>query len=101
MTSPDTFSIPQARRLLNDLFQHRLGVYWTDFLVSLTIGYACAGVYLSAPLGSPQQVVCFLVAGFALFRVGSFIHEIVHFGRGQMTAFHAAWDILAGVPMLM
>src|SRR5690606_19878397 len=95
------FSIPEARRLLNDLFAHRPAIYWTDFLVSLTIGYSCAAVYLNAPLGSPQQIVCMGIAIFALFRVGSFIHEIVHFGRNEMRAFTVAWDLLAGVPMLM
>ncbi len=101
MAASPPFSIPQARRILGDLFHHRAAIYWTDFLVSLTIGYAAAGVYLSAPLGSWPQLAGLVIASFALFRVGSFIHEIVHFGRGEMRSFHITWDVLAGVPMLM
>jgi fatty acid desaturase len=101
MSSPATFSIAEARRLLGDLFEHRPAIYWTDFLVSLTIGYACAATYLNAPLGSLPQIVCFPIAVFALFRVGSFIHEIVHFRRDEMKGFRTAFDLLAGVPMLM
>ena len=94
------FSIPQARDILRDQFQHRASIYWADFLVSVTIGYAAAMVYLNAPLGSPQQIVCFLIAGFALFRVGSFIHEIVHFSGRNLRTFRVAWNLIAGVPML-
>jgi fatty acid desaturase len=101
MSATRHFSIPQARRILSDLFRHRPAIYWTDFLISLTVGYAAASVYLGAPLGSAPQVLGLLVASFALFRVGSFIHEIVHFGKDQMRPFTVAWDILAGVPMLM
>ena len=95
------FSVGQARRILTGLFTHRPWIYWVDFLVSLTIGYGCGHLYLTAPWFSIQQGVALVVASFALFRVGSFIHEIVHFGKGEMRAFRVAWDILAGVPMLM
>jgi fatty acid desaturase len=101
MASATNFSIPQARRILSDLFHHRAVIYWADFLISLTIGYGSAIVYLNSPIGSPQQIVGLVIASFALFRVGSFIHEIVHFGKGEMRAFTVAWDLLAGVPMLM
>jgi fatty acid desaturase len=101
MASSTNFSIPQARRILGDLFHHRPAIYWADFLISLTIGYGCATLYLNSPIGSPQQIVGLVIASFALFRVGSFIHEIVHFGKGEMRAFTVAWDLLAGVPMLM
>jgi fatty acid desaturase len=95
------FSIPQARRLISDLFRHRPVIYWVDFLASLTIGYGFASLYLSAPLGSWQQVLALVIASFALFRAGSFIHEIVHFRKGEMRWFVVAFDLLAGVPMLM
>ena len=39
----------------------------------------------------------FLVAAFALFRVGTFIHEIVHLRRGTLPGFVAAWNVVVGI----
>ncbi len=97
----EKFSVRQARRIVADLFVHRPIVYWTDFLVSLAMGYTFAGLYFRSPLFSLRQLVCFLVAGFALFRVGSFIHEIVHLSGKTLRTFRITWNILAGIPMLM
>jgi len=95
------FSVPHARRLIADLFELHAVTYWADFLVHLTIGYVAAGIYLTSPLFTWYQIVCYFIAGFALFRVGSFIHEIVHMSGRQMRAFRVAFDILAGIPLLM
>jgi len=93
--------IQQARRLVSDLLAPRPAVFWTDFLASLTVGYAAAAVHLEARFLSPLQLTAWLVAGIALFRVSLFMHEIVHFRRGEMTAFKVAWNVLAGIPFLM
>ncbi len=95
-----SFDVGQARALVKDLFVPNPLIYWADFLGSLTIGYAAAVVYLTAPLFSWQQIVCFLISGCALYRVGSYMHEIVHFRRNEMRGFRVAWNILAGIPML-
>lgn len=95
------FSIQQAHGLVKDLFQHRASIYWADMIATLAVGYTAAGIYLSAPLFSPLQIACYFIAGFALFRAGSFIHEIVHMPGRQMRAFKIGWNILAGIPMLM
>ena len=95
------FSIPNARQIVSDLFVHKPAIYWTDFLISLTIAYSGAYLYFRAPLFSWQQLAFFLIAGFALFRVGSFIHEIVHLSGNTMRTFRIIWNIVAGIPMLM
>jgi fatty acid desaturase len=94
------FPIGEARRLVGDLFQAKRAIYWADFLVSLTVGYLCAGVYLTAPAFSLPQLLCYPIACALLYRIGSYMHEIVHFRRGEMTPFVVAWNILAGIPML-
>ena len=94
-------SIHQARRLVADLFVPRPVVYWADFLASLVVGYGATLVYLGAAPWSALQLAAWLVAGLALFRLSLFIHEIVHFRRGEMTAFKVAWNVLAGIPLLM
>jgi len=95
------FSVDRARREVKDLFRHRPAIYWADLIICLTIGYTAAAIYLSQPLLSSLQIICYFVAGFALFRAGSFIHEIVHMPGKQMRGFKIGWNILAGIPMLM
>jgi fatty acid desaturase len=99
--SSGAFSFREARRILGDLFVHRPVIYWADMLLTLAVGYGFAFVYLNAPAFSPLQIASFLISGFALFRVGSFIHEITHLRQGELMAFRVAWNIFAGVPMLM
>ena len=74
--------------------------YWADFLLSLVAAFASAGVYLSMPLGSWQQLVAFPLAAFWLYRLGSLIHEVCHLGEHEMPVFKATWNLLAGVMML-
>ncbi len=90
----------QARAIVADLFVRNAAFYWADFIVCLVVGYGCALVYLTAPLLSARQIVCFFVAACALYRLASFMHEIVHFRRGEMRVFKVAWNLLAGIPML-
>jgi fatty acid desaturase len=100
-TEPATFSFREARRILGDLFVHRPAIYWADLVVTLAIGYGCAALYLNAPIAWPWKLVSFFISGFALFRAGSFIHEITHLRQGELLAFRVGWNILAGIPMLM
>jgi fatty acid desaturase len=96
------FSVQQARDLIKDLFPHKAWIYWTDFLLTITIGYTAAYLYLNhpTPIWSWERLTSYFVAGFALFRAGSWIHEIVHFRGKQLQRFTIAWNILAGIPML-
>jgi fatty acid desaturase len=98
---PTSSVMPQARRLVADLFEPRPAIYWTDFLGSLTVGYTATAIYLSAIPFSPAFFLAWLIAGVVLFRVSLFMHEIVHFRRGEMTAFKACWNVLVGIPFLM
>ena len=95
------FSIQQAKRIVDDLFEPRPATYWTDFLVSLAIGYGAALVFLLQPLLSWLGVVGFVVAGFALYRSGVFIHELAHLPKKRMRSFRIAWNLFYGIPMLM
>ena len=91
----------QSRAILDGLFTHRPAVYWIDLVITLTIGYGAATVYLGAPAFSPAQFVGYFVAGFALFRAGSFVHEITHLRSRQLQSFQVGWNLLCGIPMLM
>ena len=95
------FSIQQAKRIVADLFEPRPAVYWVDFLLSIAVGYAAGLVYLIWPPFSWPGCLGFVIAGFALYRAGVFMHEIVHLPRQRMRSFRIAWNLLYGIPMLM
>ena len=92
--------VRSARLLLKDQFQRKAWLYWVDLIVTLVVGYGAASVYLATSVWG-IKVPALIVAAFALFRAGTFIHEISHMGRSTMRGFRAFWDICCGVPMLM
>lgn len=96
----EAFSIKQARDIVKDLFVPNPWIYWTDFLITTAIAYAATAYFLLNDGTAPLSILAFVVAGFALFRNGTFIHEIAHFRTGQMTAFTLGWNILFGIPTL-
>ena len=91
----------RARTLIGDLFRRSAAIYWTDLLLSSAVAWALAAVYFTAPAWSAGQILAFLGASVLFFRVGTFIHEIVHMPGGQMTGFKRAWNGLLGIPLLM
>ena len=98
---PSAFSPVEAKRIVHDLFARNPLIYWVDFLVSFVVGSVCFALVRRTPLFSPQQAVCFVVSALAYYRAALFIHEIVHFPRGVMTAFKVVWNILCGTPFLL
>lgn len=92
--------IREARLILQSEFRHRPAIYWADLSLTVAVGYSCAAWYLSsADLWA--RAVAFVVGGLALFRAGTFIHEIAHMGQRTMRSFKAFWNVTVGVPLLM
>jgi fatty acid desaturase len=102
-TAPESngdLSFAQARTLVKDLFEHSARIYWTDFLLSLSVAYGAVALYLTSPMFSALYFVGFTVAAFALYRCGVFIHEIAHFPGKRLRVFGVTWNILFGIPFL-
>lgn len=97
----DSFSVRQVRHIVRDMFHANPVIYWTDLIITITVGYGCAVVYLIGSGHWYLDVAALFVAGFALFRAGSFIHEIQHFPARTMRPFVVGWNILCGIPLLM
>ncbi|HEX4129167.1 MAG TPA: fatty acid desaturase [Pirellulales bacterium] len=93
--------IVAMRKLVGDLFDHRSMIYWFDLAACLVVGYGSGAIYLAARPFSIEQIAALTVSAFALFRAGSFIHEITHLRQGEMRGFATAWNIVCGIPMLM
>lgn len=90
----------QARAIVGDLFIPKAWVYWTDLLSTLAVAYPCAIYFLVSKTLGPWQWSALVVAGFGLFRAGTFIHEIQHFQSAAMRRFTIGWNMICGIPMM-
>jgi len=96
----DMAMIRAAASLTRDLNAAKPGVYWVDMLASVALGYgALAGAILAD--GVAVALVFGLVAILALYRAGSFIHELTHLRPDAVPGFNAGWNALVGVPLLI
>ena len=102
------FSLSEARRIVGEFFSPNPWIYWTDFLLSMSIGIFFFGLVhfpetISANTAwhGPIRVVGFLVSSLLYYRAVLFIHELVHIRDGKFTAFRFAWNMLCGVPFLI
>jgi fatty acid desaturase len=96
----DRAMLRAAADLTRDLNRPDPRIYWADFLGSALLGYlALAVAFLTASTG--VMLVAGLVSVLALYRAGSFIHEVTHIKHSQLPGFRLAWNLLVGVPLLV
>ena len=96
----DKAMLRAAADLTRDLNRPSAPVYWTDFLASAGIGYAALGLAATTP-STLVMLVAGLVSILALFRAGSFIHELTHIKKGELAGFKLGWNLIAGIPLLI
>jgi fatty acid desaturase len=94
-------SARSTRALVADLFSPKPVIYWIDFFLSITIGYAAAGVVFSAPNLSFLQIAAVPVAGLAIFRAVTYLHELAHQKTEDLPGFKIVWNLACGIPTLM
>jgi fatty acid desaturase len=96
----DAAMLKAAASLTRDLNVPNSAVYWADMLGSALVGYAAlfAAVSLRSTL---LAVVAAMVAVLALYRAGSFIHELTHIKKGAVKGFRLVWNMIVGVPLLV
>ena len=96
----DTAMLKAAANLTRDLNTPSARIYWADMLGSALLGYAAL---FAAMAVQPAwlAVGCGLVAVLALYRAGSFIHELTHIKKGAVKGFRFAWNLVVGIPLLI
>jgi fatty acid desaturase len=96
----DAAMLKAAANLTRDLNVPNSAIYWADMLGCAGIGYAAL---FAAMLVQPAwlAVGIGLVAVLALYRAGSFIHELTHIKKGAVKGFRFAWNLIVGVPLLV
>ncbi len=99
-TPDDMVMIRTAAELTRDLNAPKPWVYWTDFLTSAAIGYAglAVAVWSNAAI---IAVIGAIIAVLALYRAGSFIHELTHIKHSQVPGFRFGWNAIIGIPLLI
>jgi fatty acid desaturase len=96
----DAAMLKAAANLTRDLNAPKAGIYWADMLGSALLGYAAL---FSAMFVRPTwfAVGAAVVAVLALYRAGSFIHELTHIKKGAVKGFRFTWNLVVGVPLLV
>jgi len=96
----DAAMLKAAANLTRDLNVPKAGIYWADMLASALLGY---GALFGAMLLKPTwlAVVSDIFAVLALYRAGSFIHELTHIKKGAVRGFRFTWNLIVGVPLLV
>ncbi len=95
----DRAMLRAAADLTRDILAHRPAIYWTDLIASAVVGYAAFAAAVIAPGG--WAFLAAIVSVLALYRAGSFIHELTHFKPSAVPGFHVAWNLIAGIPLLV
>ena len=95
----DKAMLKAAAGLTRDLNSPKAAIYWGDLLLSAAIGYSgLAGAIL---LPMPLALLAGVVAVVALYRAGSFIHELTHLKPRAVPGFRLAWNLIVGIPLLV
>jgi len=96
----DKAMLRAAADLTRDLNVPRPAIYWVDMIGSALLGY-CALLAAITASSAAVAVMAGIVAVLALYRAGSFIHELTHIKQGAVPGFRTAWNLLVGVPLLV
>jgi fatty acid desaturase len=96
----DAAMLKAAANLTRDLNVPKSAIYWADMLGSAALGYT--GLFAAMFLQPTWLAVAAgLVGVLALYRAGSFIHELTHIKKGAVKGFRLAWNLIIGVPLLV
>ena len=95
----DNAMLKAAASLTRDLNVPKPAIYWADMLGSALLGYA--GLIAAMAASGWIALAAGVIAVLALYRAGSFIHELTHIKQGAVPGFRTAWNAVIGVPLLV
>ena len=96
----DAAMLKAAASLTRELNVPNARIYWADLIGSALLGYG--GLAAAMFAGTTWVAVCSaIVAVLALYRAGSFIHELTHIKSGAVPGFRLIWNLIIGVPLMV
>jgi fatty acid desaturase len=96
----DKAMLKAAAGLTRDLNAPNRAIYWADMLGSAALGYVALALAINFD-STALAIVAGLVAVLALYRAGSFIHELTHLKPNAVPGFRLVWNLVVGVPLLV
>ena len=100
VVADDKAMLKAAANLTRDLNVPNSRIFWADLVGSALLGYL--GLAIAMVASSPVLAIAAgIVSIFALYRAGSFIHELSHIKHSQLPGFRLGWNLLVGVPLLI
>ncbi len=96
----ENLPLGEWKKIAGDVFAANPWIYWSDLLITATIGWSAFALVELLPDFSFLQTVMFFVSGFALYRGGLFIHEVSHRDRRDVPGFSYVWNLIIGIPVL-
>jgi fatty acid desaturase len=98
--SDDKAMLKAAADLTRDLNVAKPSIYWADMIGSAAIGYGA--LFAAIFTGSTAVAIAAgIVAVIALYRAGSFIHELTHIKPNAVPGFRMVWNLIIGIPLLV
>ena len=96
----DKVMLKAAADLTRDLNAADPKIYWADLIGSALVGFAglLAAIFVNS---TAAAIVAGLVAVVALYRAGSFIHELTHIKPNAVPGFRLVWNLIIGIPLLV
>ena len=96
----DKAMLKAAADLTRDLNSADPKIYWADLIGSALVGYGAlfTAIFINS---TPVAVLAGLVAVIALYRAGSFIHELTHIKPNAVPGFRLVWNLIIGIPLLV
>jgi fatty acid desaturase len=98
--SDDKAMLRAAADLTRDLNIARPATYWADLFASALLGYAALFAVIASG-STPFGIAAGMVAVLALYRAGSFIHELTHIKPRAVPGFRLVWNLIIGIPLLI
>jgi fatty acid desaturase len=96
----DAAMLRTAVEISRDLGTPSATIFWADLLGSALLGYAAlAAAILVQPVA--LAVAAGVVAVLALYRAGSFIHELTHLKHSLLPGFRLGWNVIVGIPLMV
>jgi fatty acid desaturase len=96
----DRAMLKAAADLTRDLNSPSAVIYWADLLASVATGYLALAAAILAT-STPFALLAGFIAVLALYRAGSFIHELTHIRKGAVPGFRTVWNLIVGIPLLV
>lgn len=96
----DKAMLRAASEIARDLHKARPAIYWADLIASVVVGYGALALAITLSVPG-EALLAAAVAVLALYRAGSFIHELTHMKHSSLPGFRFGWNALVGVPLMV